>query len=141
MKANRGFLVAVLGLFCLAVPVFAHHGFDTEYDQSKKMQLSGVVTKVSWLNPHMRIFIDVTNKDGSVTNWNLELTSPNNVRRQGWGKNDLLPGDKVNFEANPGKLVESRGALRLITKAGDTHPLFVRGGPEAAQEGYKEDSK
>jgi len=139
MKANRGVLVAVLGLICLAVPVFAHHGFDTEYDQSKKVQLSGVVTKVSWLNPHMRIFIDVTNKDGSVTNWNLELTSPNNVRRQGWGKNDLVPGDKVNFEANPGKLVESRGALRLITKAGDTHPLFVRGGPEAAQEGYKED--
>jgi len=76
-----------------------------------------------------------------VSNWNLELTSPNNVRRQGWGKNDLLPGDKVNFEANPGKLVETRGALRLITKVGDTHPLFVRGGPEAAQEGYKSDAK
>jgi len=140
MKANRGIMLAVLGLFCLAVPVFAHHGFDTEYDQSKKLSLTGVVTKVSWLNPHMRIFIDVTNKDGSVTNWNLELTSPNNVRRQGWGKNDLVPGDKVNFEANPGKLVESRGALRLISKVGDNHPLFVRGGPEAEQEGYKGDS-
>jgi Family of unknown function (DUF6152) len=140
MKANGGVLVTVLGLACFAVPLFAHHGFDTEYDQSKKVSLTGVVTKVSWLNPHMRIFIDVTNKDGSVTNWNLELTSPNNVRRQGWGKNDLLPGDKVNFEANPGKLVESRGALRLITKAGENKPLFVRGGPEAEQEGYKSDS-
>jgi hypothetical protein len=141
MKANRGVLVvAVFGLFCLTVPVIAHHGFDTEYDQSKKISMTGVVTKVSWLNPHMRIFIDVTNKDGSVANWNLELTSPNNVRRQGWGKNDLLPGDKVNFEANPGKLVESRGALRLITKVGENKPLFVRGGPEAAQEGYKEDT-
>jgi hypothetical protein len=139
MKANPVTLIAVLGLFCLTAPVFAHHGFDTEYDQSKKLSLSGVVTKVSWLNPHMRIFIDVTNKDGSVTNWNLELTSPNNVRRQGWGKNDLVAGDKVNFEANPGKLVESRGALRLITKVGENKPLFVRGGPEAEQEGYKQE--
>ena len=139
MKTKLGVLIASITIFCSAIPVLAHHGFDTEYNQSKKLSLTGVVTKVSWLNPHMRIFIDVTNKDGSVTNWNLELTSPNNVRRQGWGKNDLVPGDKVNFEANPGKLVESRGALRLITKVGDNHALFVRGGPEAAQEGYKED--
>jgi len=139
MKAKLGVLAAVLGLSYLTVPVLAHHGFDTEYDQSKKLMMTGVVTKVSWLNPHMRIFIDVTNKDGSVTNWNLELTSPNNVRRQGWGKNDLVPGDKVSFEANPGKLVESRGAMRSISKVGDNHPLFVRGGPEAAQEGYKAD--
>jgi hypothetical protein len=81
MNANRVTLTAILGIICLTAPVFAHHGFDTEYDQSKKLSLSGVVTKVSWLNPHMRIYIDVTNKDGSVTNWNLELTSPNNVRR------------------------------------------------------------
>lgn len=140
MKAKRAVRLAFLGLLSLGLPAFAHHGFDTEYNQSKKVSLTGVVTKVSWLNPHMRIFVDVTNKDGSATNWNLELTSPNNVRRQGWGKNDLLPGDKVNFEANPGKLVESRGALRLITKVGDNRPLFVRGGPEAAQEGYKPDS-
>jgi len=140
MKAKRAARLVFLGLLCAGLPAFAHHGFDTEYNQSKKVSLTGVVTKVSWLNPHMRIFVDVTNQDGSVTNWNLELTSPNNVRRQGWGKNDLLPGDKVNFEANPGKLVESRGALRLITKVGDNHPLFVRGGPEAAQEGYKGDS-
>jgi hypothetical protein len=138
MKANLKVLVAVLGLFSLAVPVIAHHGFDTEYDQSKKLQMTGVVTKVSWENPHMRVYIDVTDKDGTVTNWNVELTSPNNIRRQGWGKNDLLPGDKVNFEANPGKLVPSRGALRTITKVGDNKPLFVRGGPEAEKEGYKQ---
>src|ERR1700758_4927389 len=131
MKAKRGALVALIGLFSLTAPVFAHHGFDTEYDQSKKLSMTGVVTKVSWLNPHMRIFIDVTNKDGSVTNWNLELTSPNNVRRQGWGKNDLVPGDKVNFEANPGKIVKNRVALVKITKVGEDKPLFRRGKPES----------
>ena len=138
MKANLRVLVAGLGLFYLTLPAVAHHGFDTEYDSSKKISMTGVVTNVSWLNPHMRVYIDVTDKSGVVTNWNLELTSPNNIRRQGWGKNDLLPGDKVNFEVNPGKLVQSRGALRLITKVGENKPLFVRGGPEAEKEGYKQ---
>jgi len=136
MKAKVGALMAVvLGLSYLTVPVIAHHGFDTEYDPSKKVSLTGVVTKVSWLNPHMRVYIDVTDKNGVVTNWNLELTSPNSVRRQGWGKNDLLPGDKVNFEATPGKLVANRGALSSISKVGENRRLFVRGGPEAEQEG------
>jgi hypothetical protein len=135
MNAKLQVLAALLGLFFLTVPALAHHGFDTEYDSSKKVSMTGVVTKVSWMNPHMRIYIDVTDKDGGVTNWNLELTSPNSVRRQGWGKNDLMPGDKVNFEANPGKLVENRGALKLISKVGENKPLFVRGGPEAEQEG------
>ena len=35
MRMNLGALLAGLGLFCLTVPVAAHHGFDTEYDKDK----------------------------------------------------------------------------------------------------------
>jgi len=124
MKTKFGMLLALLGLF--AIPVLAHHGFDTEYDKDQKLELTGVVTKVSWQNPHMRVYIDVTEKDGTVTNYNCELDSPNNVRRLGWGKDDLMPGDKVNFEANPGKIVKNRVALDKITKVGEDKPLFKR---------------
>jgi hypothetical protein len=122
--------LAVLILF-LSVPALAHHGFDTEYDASKRVKLSGVVTQVAWTNPHMRVYVDVTGPEGKVTNWNLELTSPNTIRRQGWGPNDLKPGDKVTFEGFAGKVVESRGSLAVITKEGSDKPLFVAGGPEA----------
>lgn len=133
MRAKFGGLVAGLGLFCLAVPAIAHHGFDTEYDAKKKVALSGVVTKVEWLNPHMRVYIDVSDASGKVTNWNLELTSPNTVQRQGWGKNDLKPGEKVVFEGYAGKIVESRGSLARIAKAETPDkPLFIQGGPDAA---------
>jgi Family of unknown function (DUF6152) len=131
MRTKIGILTAALSLFCFAASAFAHHGFDTEYDVNKKFKLNGVVTKVEWLNPHMRVYIDVTDAKGTVTNWNLELTSPNTVRRQGWGPKDLLAGEKVVFEAYGGKVIESRGALARIAKA-DTpdKPLFVAGGPE-----------
>ncbi len=131
MKMKFGALMAGISFLFLAIPAIAHHGFDTEYDANKKLKLTGVVTKVEWLNPHMRVYIDVTDANGKVSNWNLELTSPNTVRRQGWGPKDLLPGEKVVFEAYAGKVVETRGALAKIFKAETPDkPLFVAGGAE-----------
>jgi hypothetical protein len=122
--------VAGFSLLCMTMPVIAHHGFDTEYDAKKRVKLTGVVTQVAWTNPHMRVYIDVTGADGKVSNWNMELTSPNSVRRQGWGPNDLKAGDKVDFEGYGGKVVETRGSLLSISKVGIGRPLFVQGGPE-----------
>jgi hypothetical protein len=135
MRRKLGLLAAALGLFCLTVPVLAHHGFETEYDAKKKVKFTGVVKQVAWTNPHMRVYIDVTDEKGVVTTWNMEITSPNSVQRQGWRKSDLLPGEKVVFEGYGGKIVESRGSLQSIMKVGENRPLFVAGGPEAAREG------
>jgi hypothetical protein len=132
MRTKFGILVAALGLFCVTAPALAHHGFDTEYDANKKVKLEGTVKEVAWTNPHMRVYIDVTDAGGKVTTWNMELTSPNSVRRQGWGPNDLKAGDKVTFEGYGGKVVESRGSLLSISKQGSNVPLFTQGGPEAA---------
>ena len=128
-----GILVAALAVLRLTAPVFAHHGFDTEYDAKKHVKMTGVVTMVAWTNPHMRVYIDVTGPDGKVTNWNMELTSPNTIRRQGWGPDDLKAGDRVIFEGFGGKVVESRGSLQSIMKKSDMKPLFGPGGPDAAQ--------
>jgi hypothetical protein len=103
----------------------AHHGFDTEYDANKKLTLTGVVQKVEWQNPHMRVYVDVTDNAGKVTTWNLEMTSPNTVRRQGWGPKDLEAGEKVTFTTFAGKVVESRGSLVSIKKVSDGRELFT----------------
>jgi hypothetical protein len=116
MRKNLGVLLAGLGLVCLTVPVAAHHGFDTEYDKDKVITATGVVSKVEWTNPHMHVYIDVTDAGGKVTTYNLELTSPNAVQRLGWNKNDLLGGEKVTFTAHAGRVVESRGALDSLVK-------------------------
>ena len=126
-------LSLTLGLLGTAAPLLAHHGFDTEYDANKKVNLTGVVKEVTWTNPHMRVYIDVTGADGKVTTWNMELTSPNTIRRQGWGPDDLVAGDKVIFEGFGGKVVESRGSLQTIMKVSDMKPLFGPGGPDAAK--------
>jgi len=134
MRGKFGLLAAVAAVCCMSGVALAHHGFDTEYDAKKKVKLTGVVKQVAWTNPHMRVYIDVTEQDGKVTTWNLELTSPNRIRRQGWGPNDLKAGDKVEFEGYGGKVVESRGSLLSIRKEGDSTFLFEEGGPEGAGE-------
>jgi hypothetical protein len=137
MKTKLGLLAAACGVIGLTLPIAAHHGFDTEYDAKKKVSLSGVVTKVEWTNPHMHLYIDVTDASGKVTSWNLEMASPNTVLRQGWGRNTLLPGEKVIFDGFGGKVVESHGALARISKASaPDRPLFVQGGPEAESQGF-----
>ena len=132
MRTTLGVLLGGLGCLSMTTAVLAHHGFDTEYDANKKFTLTGVVQKVEWQNPHMRVYVDVTDDTGKVTTWNMEMTSPNTVRRQGWGPNDLLPGEKVTFTTYGGKVIETRGSLVTIKKVSDGRELFVAGGPDAS---------
>jgi len=116
MRTRCGIMLAAFGVAYLTVPVVAHHGFDTEYDSAKVIGATGVVSKVEWTNPHMHVYVDVTDASGKVTTYNLELTSPNAIQRLGWNKNDLLAGERVTFKAHAGKVEESRAALDSLVK-------------------------
>jgi hypothetical protein len=127
LLAPSTLLGASVVLVCLGGPVFAHHGFETEYDSTKVIEATGVVSKIEWTNPHMHLYVDVADKAGKVTTYNLELTSPNAVQRQGWTKNDLVPGEKVAFKAHAGKVVEERAALDSLVKAGAPNQEIFKG--------------
>ena len=76
-----------VGMALAALPVFAHHSFQAEYDQSKPLTLTGKITKVMTDNPHGWIYLDTTNAQGKVVNWALELPAPNVLRRNGFDRN------------------------------------------------------
>ena len=81
----------------------AHHSFAAQYDADRPATLHGVVTKVEWMNPHTRFYIDVEDDQGNVVNWNLELASPNILTRRGWSRNSLQVGDAVTVDASLAK--------------------------------------
>jgi hypothetical protein len=116
----------------LVVPVAAHHSFEVEYDRNKPVSGAGVVTKVEWTNPHMRVYVDAPDDKGVVTTWNLELGSPNSVLRRGWTRNDLKPGDKISFKAYGGRKVLTRAVADAITLA-DGRPFTGASGVPDAQ--------
>ena len=111
-------LLAVL--WFLTIPLLAHHSFGAEYDASKPITLTGVVTKVEWTNPHSHFYLDVTDDKGSVTNWKFEGYNPAVLYRIGWKKDTTIkPGDKITVS---GWRARDGGSARGASASGATRP-------------------
>lgn len=89
-------LSALIAGFALAIiPVQAHHSAKAEFDASEIVTLHGIVTRVDWINPHARFYVDVKGDSGKVKNWEFEWGSPNGLMRAGWTRTSLQKGDEV----------------------------------------------
>jgi len=134
MKAKLlAVIVAGLGLLLCTVPMLAHHSFAAEYDSAKPITLTGTVTKVEWMNPHARFYIDVKDEKGEMNNWELELGSPNGLMRQGWTRNSLKKGDQVTISGSLAKDGSKLANARTV-KLADGRQVFA-GSSETDEKG------
>jgi Family of unknown function (DUF6152) len=134
MKAGMlGVLIAGAALMMSSLPAMAHHSFAAEYDSSKPVSVSGKVTKVEWMNPHARFYLDVKDESGNVSNWEFELGSPNGLMRQGWTRHSLQVGDQVTVSGYSAKDGSRLANARNVTLA-DGRKVFAGsatdGGPK-----------
>lgn len=90
--------VASIALVAGSGAALAHHAFAAEYDGDKPLDLSGVVTKARWVNPHSWLYFDVKSADGNVTNWGVEMGAPNALAGKGLQKADLQPGAEIHVK-------------------------------------------
>lgn len=118
---------SVLGL--TAIGAFAHHG-GAAYDGSRSVTVTGVVTKFEFINPHVLIYIAVTDGSGNTVEWSGELTSPNRLARMErgsttpWSKDLLQSGDEITLSGNPART--GAPSLRLRTVI-DSHGIVLVG--------------
>jgi hypothetical protein len=99
MKLAPFAAAVALGLTLLAVaPAFAHHSFDVDYDTTKVANLTGVVTKLDWTNPHAYLSIAFKDDSGATKTVAIELGPPYALTRGGWKRDTVKIGDKVTVE-------------------------------------------
>ncbi len=77
---------------------YAHHSFGAEFDSTKPVKLTGVVTRLEWTNPHVYLWIDAAGKDGKVKQWGFEMGPPHMLQKAGWKKNSLTLGETVEID-------------------------------------------
>jgi hypothetical protein len=123
MRVKATVFVAVLSLIAAAVPLLAHHSFAAEYDANKPVTVTGTVTKLEWMNPHARFYVDVKDADGGLTHWNFELGAIPVLVKQGWRRDSLKPGDQVTVEGSRAKDGSTTGNARSV-KLADGRRVF-----------------
>jgi hypothetical protein len=108
-------LAAGFGMIVSAAPALAHHSFAAEYDARKPVKVSGTVTKMEWMNPHARFYVDVKDETGKVTSWNFELGAIPTLLKQGWKRDSLKAGDQVTVEGSRNKDGSNTANARTVT--------------------------
>ena len=123
--------LAVAVTLMLATTVQAHHSFAM-FDQTQQVTLKGTVHEFQWTNPHAWIHLDVPGANGINDSWQVELNSPNNLKRQGWKSTSVKTGDQVTLVLNPLKDGSKGGLFVSITLPDGSvlgDPTRARGGP------------
>ena len=148
MKRQLPFFFTFLGLsmVSLALPALAHHGFQFEYDGTKYVHATGVLTGIGWENPHIYFTVDVKDADGNVKSWRFEGSSVTLVKRSGVTLADFQDniGKTVTVLACPAKRGLPRGAAETV-KLPDGRQIVVArkryfgDGPAASDDDYKND--
>ena len=78
----------------------AHHGI-INFDMNREVDVSGVVTRLAFVNPHSWLHVDVTGPDGKVTSWRCELRGATVLRRSGWSPDMFKRGTRVRITGAP----------------------------------------
>jgi Family of unknown function (DUF6152) len=109
-------VLATIGLLAAAVgTAFAHHSVAGQFDTSKPITLTGVVSKVDWINPHIYIHLDVKDDQGAVTTWRL-ASLPTAMLRKAGITSQMLMGDGATVTANAIPARDGTQSLAWVSK-------------------------
>ena len=95
-------LAIAVGLLIADGPLFAHHS-NTIYDMQHTITIQGTVTAVEFINPHVQVRFDVKDNQGNIEKWVGITGTPNALRRVGFNRNTLKPGDQITVEGHRAK--------------------------------------
>src|SRR5579862_6568523 len=113
-EMSKTLCVAATALMLSTIRISAHHSFAAEYDENKRVTVSGTVTSFDWANPHAWLYVDAKDANGKVTNWGFEMGSPGGLIHRGWTRTALKKGDHVTVDGYGAKDGSNRANARTV---------------------------
>ena len=114
-KIYVAFAALAVGAMAAGTAV-AHHSFAAEFDRDKPVELTGIVTKVEWTNPHVWFYINVRDGEtGEMANWGVELGPPHLLQRRGWRRDTLSIGTQVTVNGSLARNGSNRVNSNTVT--------------------------
>lgn len=117
---SRGLLITLIlgiGIVFASTAALAHHAISAEFDQSQRVEFTGKVVKIDWLNPHSYFHVEVEQEDGSTIVYKVEGGPPNSLYRSGWRPDSLPIGEIVSVSGSPARNPESTNVNGRITNS------------------------
>ncbi len=102
----------------LASPVLAHHSTAVNFNRDVEISVEGVITEYRFQNPHVQILLDVTNDDGEVEHWMVEMSAKNQLLRNGWKGDEFVVGTRITVFGSEGYRPRSTLLRRAIMPDG-----------------------
>ena len=128
-RMAAGALLAAAG-FAIAAPAAAHHSAAAAYDETKRVEAQGTVTKILVKNPHSWVFLESTDDKGQKIEWQIEMGG---VPSMAWAKDGLPIGAPVKVAGHPSRAPGSHGITGAMFSKPDGTPLGPRGRGETPQ--------
>ena len=123
-----------LALLVLPVGALAHHSLSGQFDTARSFEISGVVSRVDWVNPHTYVYVDVKQADGSLLTWKIESLPVAMMRKAGLSKGELAgDGRPVWLKAHPARGSEPRLGYLVQMRLGDGREIQFARIPGAEQ--------
>ena len=107
-------VVIAVGAVALARPTLAHHSFSATYLETQSQTIEGEIVQFVFRNPHSFVHVNVKEKDGSVTVYNVEWGGTGQLNTTGVTRETLKPGDVVVITGAPGRN-DADHRIRMVT--------------------------
>lgn len=113
----------VAAVLATGIPAIAHHASGPFYDEQKRVETIGTVTKFVFRNPHSFLYVSAPSAEGTMIAWEIEMGASVSMTRRGWTPKTIKPGDEIKVVGQPSRAPGTFGMCCAELTRADGSPL------------------
>jgi len=118
--------VLIIAVAIATPKIAAAHHSAAIFDRQSVVAFQGTVTRFSWTNPHVYIYVETRDDSGGAVEWEIETDATPILTRSGWTASSFAPGDPVTMRVNPDKNAQRKHGLLISATKSDGATLTAR---------------